>query len=98
MSWIIFFYFIQNYFPLYRHSLIYASFSPPPTGSSQSLDHSKRQTSPETPQQLVSVPFSLQSTPSPRRIAHSHHSAPQQPTQLPHRSKSQPSTDVIDVA
>jgi hypothetical protein len=83
---------------LFSHSFIYASFSPPPTGSSQSPDHSKRQASPETPQQLVSIPFSLQSTPSPRSIAHSHHSAPQQPTQLPQLSKSQPSTDVIDVA
>ena len=83
---------------LFTVTLIYASFSPPPTGSSQSLDHSKRQTSPETPQQFVPIPFSLQSTPSPRSIIHSHHSAPQQPTQLPHRWKSQPSTDVIDVA
>ena len=80
---------------IFRHSLIYTSFSPSPTGSSQSPDHSKRQTSPETPQQLISFSFSLE---SPRRIAHSHHSAPQQPTQLPQRPKSQPSTDVIDVA
>ncbi|KAH8990574.1 hypothetical protein EDB92DRAFT_761910 [Lactarius akahatsu] len=64
-------------------------------GSSQSSDHSKPQASPGTPQQPVSIPFSLESTPSPRSIAHS---TPQQPSQLPQRFKSQPSTDVVDVA
>lgn len=66
-------------------------------GSSQSSDHPKRQASPATPQQPVSIPFSLESTPSLRSIAHSHHSTPQQPNQLLQRSKSQPSTDVVDV-
>ncbi|KAH9083447.1 hypothetical protein EDB83DRAFT_2329283, partial [Lactarius deliciosus] len=48
--------------------LIYSSFSPSPTGSSQSPDHSKTQASPETPQQPVSIPFSQESTPSSRSI------------------------------
>ena len=80
---------------IFRHSSHLRSLSPPPTGSSQSPDHSKRQTSAETPQPLVSISFSLEPT---RSAAHSHHSAPQQPTQLLQQSKSQPSTDVIDVA